>query len=500
MLVPFGLYILLNGCWGTTLRPEQPETQNLQTNALSMANKTQQSHPKDEDNENQSFLTKIRNEDNGTDSGLYNLGLFEGDILLRKPEEKSAVKNVKALWPDGEIVFKISDGVGCPYSRQCLIIMAAMEDYHRKTCIRFKEWTGEEDFVEIFYNSQNSGACWSEVGRSGGRQRLSLGQRCWFLGIAIHELGHVVGFWHEMNRPDRDDYIVIHWNNILKGFTSAFVKNSAVSVDTLGETFDLKSVMMYDEYAFSKDGKSPTIETKSKALIGPLWRKYQLSQSDIRRVLKLYKCDGTNPKNGFTHQFKCNFTSHSCGFRNRGKPIWKWKFVRKNEAYMFAFMNDTSSRSQLLSVNFHPAISKDNSRPQGCLSYSYFLRSSSMQLNQEVLSSVTELGHGTTVKLWRSSNTGKWYRVQMNINLGKPYRLVFEMIPNGDGSSASLDNVEISVNKCESLRNEIYSKPEISIDENDWALLEEELEKNGTFLFNITATETIVPVNASHFI
>lgn len=33
------------------------------------------------------------------------------------------------------------------------------------------------------------------------------------------------------------------------------------------------------------------------------------------------------------------------------------------------------------------------------------------------------------------------------------------MTPNGEGSTASLDNVEISVNKCESLRNEIYSKP-----------------------------------------
>ncbi|CAH1392229.1 unnamed protein product [Nezara viridula] len=203
-----------------------------------------------------------------------------------------------------------------------------------------------------------------------------------------------------------------------------------------------------------------------------------------------------NPKN-FTHQFKCDFTSHSCGFRNRGKAIWKWKFVRKNEAYMFAFTNDTSSRSQLLSVNFHPVIPKDDSKPQGCLSYSYFLRSSSMQLNQEVLSSATELGDGTTVKLWRSGNTGKWYRVQMNINLGKPYRLVFEMTPTGDGSSASLDNVEISVNKCESLRNEIYSKPEISIDENDWTLFEEELEKNGTYAFNITATDATVSANVS---
>lgn len=62
-----------------------------------------------------------------------------------------------------------------------------------------------------------SGACWSPVGRSGdGVQRLSLGQRCWYLGIVVHELGHAIGFWHEMNRPDRDDWIYVYWNNIIR--------------------------------------------------------------------------------------------------------------------------------------------------------------------------------------------------------------------------------------------------------------------------------------------
>jgi hypothetical protein len=54
------------------------------------------------------------------------------------------------------------------------------------------------------------------VGRTGnGEQRLSLGQRCWYLGIVIHELGHAIGFWHEMNRPDRDSWIYVYWNNII---------------------------------------------------------------------------------------------------------------------------------------------------------------------------------------------------------------------------------------------------------------------------------------------
>jgi hypothetical protein len=40
--------------------------------------------------------------------------------------------------------------------------------------------------------------------------------------------------------------------NILQGFASAFAMHDSSTVNTLAENFDYKSIMMYDEYAFSK--------------------------------------------------------------------------------------------------------------------------------------------------------------------------------------------------------------------------------------------------------
>ncbi|CAG2065750.1 unnamed protein product, partial [Timema podura] len=94
------------------------------------------------------------------------------------------------------------------------MLMKAMRYYHDHTCVRFKEWTGEPNRIDIYFNPDD-GACWSMVGRSSlAVQKLSLGYRCWYLGIVLHELGHTVGFWHEMTRFDRDKYIRVLWENI----------------------------------------------------------------------------------------------------------------------------------------------------------------------------------------------------------------------------------------------------------------------------------------------
>ena len=66
-------------------------------------------------------------------------------------------------------------------------------------------------------------------------------------GTIVHELGHAIGFIHEHNRPDRDEYITINRQNINSTAAYNFNIYSPGLINTYGVPYDYTSVMHYGE-------------------------------------------------------------------------------------------------------------------------------------------------------------------------------------------------------------------------------------------------------------
>jgi choriolysin L len=61
----------------------------------------------------------------------------------------------------------------------------------------------------------------------------------------MHELGHALGLLHEHSRPDRDDSVIINWNNIYPFNWLQFDEANLTEAQTYGVPYDVGSVMHY---------------------------------------------------------------------------------------------------------------------------------------------------------------------------------------------------------------------------------------------------------------
>ncbi|KRZ07895.1 Zinc metalloproteinase nas-14 [Trichinella zimbabwensis] len=231
--------------------------------------------------------------------------LFEGDIAGFRAEEFSS-KRLKdsssdpfsfphntavnldtfpeKLWENARVPYVLDDKLT---SAERMAIAQAFLEYNQKTCIRFvPKLKNDQDYVLIKKNKRLG--CSSFVGRAGGNQTLSLEvEKCFSKGIIAHELMHVLGFFHEHSRTDRDNFVRIIENNVLPGMLKNFEKYSNSILDTLKMPYDYGSVMHYHKLAFSKNGRATIVPYRRKTNIG---QRFQLSEIDAAKINKLYNC------------------------------------------------------------------------------------------------------------------------------------------------------------------------------------------------------------------
>eukprot|EP00058_Branchiostoma_floridae_P007753 XP_002593241.1 hypothetical protein BRAFLDRAFT_120123 [Branchiostoma floridae] len=220
---------------------------------------------------------------------------------FKRPKRK-AIRDLRLRWPGGTIPYIMGDSLS---HRDRSYIAEAMEKWHQHSCARFKPYSrklasylGHHDHI-IFYKGIG---CLSDVGRllERDQQVVSINDACLFatsnpVGVILHELGHVLGLYHEHSRPDRDEFVDILVNNIRPGEEYNFQKMSSSDINLYNIPYDYMSIMHYYNTEWTVRADLQTIVTKDTKYQYFIGHKQALSFYDIKTVNLLYGCGDKCP-------------------------------------------------------------------------------------------------------------------------------------------------------------------------------------------------------------
>ncbi|XP_063737870.1 high choriolytic enzyme 1-like [Eleginops maclovinus] len=234
----------------------------------------------EEEDDTVDITTRILTSNNGTDEFL-----LEGDLLAPKTRNAMTCWYQSCQWKKGSnglvtIPFTVSSEF-TSWERQK--IDYAMRAFNSYTCLRFVPRHDQYDYISI----ENKGGCYSSLGRTGGRQVLSLNRRgCVYHGIIQHEINHALGFQHEQTRSDRDSHVRINWEYIPREKAFNFYRQATNNLNT---PYDYTSIMHYGKTAFSSQWGKDTITPIPNPNV-QIGQRKGMSYWDIVRINTLYGC------------------------------------------------------------------------------------------------------------------------------------------------------------------------------------------------------------------
>ncbi|CAJ0595810.1 unnamed protein product [Cylicocyclus nassatus] len=165
-------------------------------------------------------------------------------------------------------------------------ITDAMQRIQSNTCIVFRKRGSEYPYLKI----QNTpDGCVTHVRASPMLLNLQADKQgtCLNVETVLHELLHVVGLSHEHQRPDRDEYITINYENIKNGSKSQFDK--LPNMVAFG-TYKYTSIMHYGPTAFGRDKTSITIKTNDARYQEVIGKAKDAILEDYIKVCTIYGC------------------------------------------------------------------------------------------------------------------------------------------------------------------------------------------------------------------
>lgn len=189
-------------------------------------------------------------------------------------------------WDAGVVQYYYEDGFSQDEIDQIELAMATWED----NCgVSFRETKPKglygcdrsQDYPLIIYKGRPNGGGHATLG-SPEMPEMVLGE--FSQRVILHELGHVLGFHHEHQRPDRDLYITVLWENMEPGVEDQFQAMGVYDPDFLDLPYDYDSVLHYKPLTYSVNGL-PTIKAKDGR---PDFGGAQISAGDACRCRRVY--------------------------------------------------------------------------------------------------------------------------------------------------------------------------------------------------------------------
>jgi len=169
-----------------------------------------------------------------------------------------------------------------------------IENIQNTTCIRFTkiDFDNEDIFPYIRFQDDN-GKCGSPIGQRAAEPKfderfintINVNDVCRksFMAV-IHELVHSLGFGHALDRPDRDEYLTVHWENVKEGALGCFPEhriartqkyNTLVFLEAEKMTVDMCRLhcLVHDLYKFG-------VQAPNKCFCTPNWQSQPRLQAD----------------------------------------------------------------------------------------------------------------------------------------------------------------------------------------------------------------------------